>query len=678
VGRSQEERKEGVKMVIVPSELVECFENRSIADIKALVKWLFPKIKAAQNITDTQAYIIKRVAFSEVRRLSISAYTRYGKTQTIAIAAALYILLNENKKIKFIGPSTDPAGILRNYMTELILNSKGGILLNLADLDRSGYERIKKEASRNRMTFKNGCEYRVISAHGGGFAAMGHGGDLICVPEDTLIDTTRGRLKIKDIVESDSDVEVLSYNHQKNVIEYKPILKTFKRKATRLLRLYSNEEYIECTENHPVFVLTKGYISAKKVGFLDKILALNKGQVVEKFITKIERLPEQQIDVYNLEVTDNNNYFANGVLVHNCMDEAALISREAYAKITRMLGDDPENSTLIELYNPWSRNTKAFDHSINPNFERIQITWRDGVREGRTTEEFIMEQKKDITPIEFTVLYESEFPEESEDSLHLLKSINNAETISFGFESEIQDLIKQISMVTDEFERKRLSKELGRYTKIIACDPADRGLDFSVIIWGIAKDNQYFEVKGIYSENKTESMNLVGKIIQKAKEFIGKNINGEIKIDKIGIGTGAESRLQEIILEEHLDNIKVIGCHYGESAIKKDIYANKKAENNFRLKQLLEENKISLKAIANNPDYYKLKAELLAMRWEITSSEKKRILDPDKSPDYNDALVYLVWKDRQDDEIIITGLKGSKKFDMNNLTDRIEFYKKNQ
>lgn len=284
-------------MVVVPSELVECFQNRSIADVKALVRWLFPKIKAAQNITDTQAYIIKRVAFSEVQRLSISAYTRYGKTQTIAIAVAIYILINENKKIKFIGPSTDPAGILRNYMTELILNSRGNILLNLADLDRSGYERIKKEASRSRMTFKNGCEYRVISAHGEGFAAMGHGGDLICVPKDTLIETNQGKLRIKDIVESDSNIEVLSYNHNLNTIEYKPILKTFKRTSERLLRLYYNDNYIECTENHPVFVLTKGYIPAKKVGFLDKILALNKGQVIEKFITKIERLPEQQIDV---------------------------------------------------------------------------------------------------------------------------------------------------------------------------------------------------------------------------------------------------------------------------------------------------------------------------------------------------------------------------------------------
>lgn len=499
-------------MAIVPQELIKCFKSRTIEDIKILVSWLFPTLKVAQNITDKQAYIIKRVAFSEVQRLSISAYTRYGKTQTIAIAVALYILLNENKKIKFIGPAADQAGLIRDYMTELILNSRDGILIDLADLDKRGYERIKKEASRNRMTFKNGCEYRIISAHGRGFAAMGHGGQLIV------------------------------------------------------------------------------------------------------------------------------------------MDESAMISREAYAKITRMLGDDPENSTLVELFNPWDRDTKAFDHSINPNFERIRISWQDGVREGRTTEQFIMEQKKDITPIEFTVLYESKFPSEAEDALHTVKSIEQAEKISYGYEEELNDLLRKIEAVkkSNELEYKRLSKKLNRYKKVIACDPADKGLDFSVIIWGIVKDNRFFELLGIYSEPKTDSMNLVGKLISKAKAFIGREIRGEIKIDKVGIGTGAESRLREIKNEENLNNIKVIGCHYGESAMKKNIYLNKKAENNFRLKKLFDEKQIALKEVVDNPDYHKLKAELLAMKWEITSSEKRKIIDPEKSPDFNDALVYFIWKDKKE------------------------------
>jgi len=42
----------------------------------------------------------------------------------------------------------------------------------------------------------------------------------------------------------------------------------------------------------------------------------------------------------------------------------------------------------------------------------------------------------------------------------------------------------------------------------------------------------------------------------------------------------------------------------------------------------------------------KLKTQLIAMKWEHTSSNKKKIIDPDKSPDWSDCLVYFVWKDK--------------------------------
>ena len=94
-----------------------------------------------------------------------------------------------------------------------------------------------------------------------------------------------------------------------------------------------------------------------------------------------------------------------------------LVKNEAYTKILRMLGDNPEKSTLIELYNPWNKNNKAYDHSLDPDFYHIRIDWKDALREGITTQEFIDSQRKDITPLEFTVLYDSQFPSQSEDAV---------------------------------------------------------------------------------------------------------------------------------------------------------------------------------------------------------------------------------------------------------------------
>lgn len=523
----------GIK-VAMPKEFQQFLRERTIKQTQVFVKWLFPKVKAAQNLSYYQAYIVKKIAFSEVKRLNISAYTRYGKSQTVAIAVAIYLMINEGKKVKFIGPTDDQAGIIKDYMSELILGSKDNILLNMAEITAKGPDRLKAEASQKRMTFTNGCEYRVVTAHGKGFAAMGHGGDLII------------------------------------------------------------------------------------------------------------------------------------------MDEAAMISKESYAKITRMLGDDPENATLVELFNPWDRDTKAFDHSISSRFERIQIDWRVGLQEGRTTQEHIDEMRDEITPLEFTVLYESCFPEETEDSLHSLKDIRHAEQLEFNLEEEYNEIIielqalekKKNTLRENEFLTKKnaLMKEKSRFVKIISCDPADKGLDFTVIKWGICKDMMLYEPIGIYSEPKTDPMNLVGRLMDKFREYVGfdkemgkLNCNCLMQVDCIGIGTGPVSRLRERKQEEEIDSLRIISCHNGEAPSdqpksknrKRSAYLNKKAENNFRLQRLFKARQVALKKLSADPEYDKLSKELSIMKWDLTSNEKKKIIDPDKSPDYNDALVYFIWKDKK-------------------------------
>ena len=496
-----------------PNEMLrEIFKNRTIQNTKTLVKWLFPNLKAAQNITYKQAEIVKKIAFSETKRLSISAYTRYGKSQVVAIAVAIYILINKNKKVKFIGPTDDQAQIIKNYMSELILQSRGNLLLNLSEIEvKTKKERIKAEASSKRMTFKNGCEYRVVTAHGKGFGAMGHGADLIV------------------------------------------------------------------------------------------------------------------------------------------MDEAAMISRESYAKITRMLGDDPENAQLVELFNPWDRDTKAYDHSISTLFDRIEIDYRVGIKEGRTTEAFIEEMRNDITPLEFTVLYESRFPEQSEDSLFSLAWVTAAEERTYDFDIKLQeklkehrDLMAKRSDYPESVFRSKINpikEELSKYRKIIACDPAELGLDETVMFWGIEYENK-FQIIDYFSESKSEPMQVVGKVINIAEDFFNKEIKNSIIIDRIGIGSGPLSRIKEVLKEKNIRGVSVLGAHFGEQATKKDIFQNKKAENYFRLADIMRDDMIDI------PKIEKLRTQAMMEKWERTSTNKKIVKDPDKSPDFLDALVFLVWKDK--------------------------------
>lgn len=464
-------------------------------------------------LTPKQADIVREIAFSKHKRLSVCAMTRYGKTQCVAIGIALLIFMKKNLKIAFIGPREEQAGLLRQYMAELIL--KFPELLKKAQINIVGEQRIMKEASKKRMTFSNGCEYRVFSAEGEADRLMGFGADIVVV------------------------------------------------------------------------------------------------------------------------------------------DEACLIPQLAWPKIMRMLGDNPENAVLIELYNPWNRDNKAFEHSIDPKFKKIHVWWEDAVIEGRTTKNFVMEQAQfygGTNTLEFTVLYKSEFPKESEDSLFNLEHIEKAEKTYHGYIHELSLLQEKVCNAHQYKESiiRKAKEEIKKYKLIISCDPADKGLDETVILWGVQKENKY-EVINYYSEAKSESMQIVGKIFNLCKEFIGKKTVGEVHIDPVGIGVGALSRLKELIREHDYRNIKVRGCHFGEKAIKKDHYLNKKAENYFRLRNLFIDEMITI------PKHDKLRKHLIAMKWELTSNSKKRIVDPGhdktakktssiKSPDWSDALVYFIWR----------------------------------
>ena len=485
-------------------ELIDwAIKNRRV-DILVKHKWGF-------ELSAKQCEIVRKIAFCEVKRLSISAMTRYGKSQCVAFGIALLIDFGIPAKIAFLGPKQEQAGILRQYLSDLILADKS--LLAKAQIYATGEERIGKEASRRRMTFNTGAEYRVFSGEGEADRLMGFGADI-------------------------------------------------------LIR-----------------------------------------------------------------------------------DEACLINRTAFTKSSRMVGDNPENSIIIELYNPWDRDNPAFEHTLDPDWEIIQVDWRTAVQEGRTTVKFVEEQKRNLTPLEFTVLYESRFPEQGEDSLFNLDWIQTAEITKFGLYQRQQDLIKELAEVktkrsqmgAGEYKGKieSITAELQRFTNIVACDPSEKGLDESVVIWGVEYENR-FEVVDYYSEGKSDPMKLVGKIISIVQDFVPKEVRGRVHIDRIGIGSGPLSRLKEVVREKELKNVKVIGCHYGEKAMKSDIFHNKKAENFFRLAALMREGLMDI------PKLDKLRRQLIAEKWERSSSNKKKVVDPeDKSPDWGDALVYFVWKDRQ-------------------------------
>lgn len=264
MGKYKERRKINHKMNRV---VYDALKKR---DVRFLAKQLFDF-----ELTPTQEKIVRWIAFSEYKRINISACTRFGKTQMVAIGIALYIILNPKmKRIAFIAPNSEQAKIIRDYLASLIVYCP--ILFDLAELDSSEDKtpKLVREASRQRQTFKNGCEYRVFSAHGDATRLMGFGASVIvCVTGDTQIFTNKGEKSIKEL-QNVKNIKILSFNTFSKKQEYQPLEKFYKSFSNNILEIQLFDgRSLKITPNHPVYT-KRGWIKAGNLKENEEMLSL--------------------------------------------------------------------------------------------------------------------------------------------------------------------------------------------------------------------------------------------------------------------------------------------------------------------------------------------------------------------------------------------------------------------
>jgi len=344
-------------------------------------------------------------------------------------------------------------------------------------------------------------------------------------------------------------------------------------------------------------------------------------------------------------------------------DEACLINRTAYIKIMRMLGDAPGEAMLIELMNPWDTDNKAYDHSISEKFETIRIDDMQALREGRTTQEHLDEMADECggrDSLEYTVLFKSQFPDMSKDALFNAVWLRNCMGNKFTLWEEVENYREELEEA-DKISptlAKKLREKLKEYKIIIACDPADKGKDRTVIYWIVQHGNLYQKL-GCYWEAKSENMDIASKMY----EIHNKIIATHWHVDGHGLGVGVVSRLRQIRKSFGVDVIIKSCLHGGKvSGTDKRIYKNQKAVNHFKLARILKEGRFDLSEPTENK---KLLSQAMKMKWKRPTSELIIIIDPGEdeadetkkeSPDYVHALEYTIWEDKGDIKSVSVGV----------------------
>lgn len=145
-----------------------------------------------------------------------------------------------------------------------------------------------------------------------------------CVAGDTVIKTNVGEMTIKELVDlyekGHSNIMVESWNIGRHVAEMQNIkFAVLTQRDANLLKITTEKgNALRLTQDHMVYTIKNGYVEANTLTEGDELLI---------FDTETNNYMPNQIasitqdgteDVYDIGVEYNHNFFANGILVHNC------------------------------------------------------------------------------------------------------------------------------------------------------------------------------------------------------------------------------------------------------------------------------------------------------------------------------------------------------------------------
>ena len=153
-----------------------------------------------------------------------------------------------------------------------------------------------------------------------------------CLTEESLVITKDGPLRIGELVcrcqngyYDDEDVYVKTLNVDTNRVEYKKVLNAFcsGQKQTYYYIFGNGKEgqniSLHCTPDHPIWSIDdEEYKQAQNfiIGNRVEVFINNKRTILRY----LEHRESSVLSVYDIVVSDNHNFYADGILVHNCSD----------------------------------------------------------------------------------------------------------------------------------------------------------------------------------------------------------------------------------------------------------------------------------------------------------------------------------------------------------------------
>ena len=240
-----------------------------------------------------------------------------GKTSSARILAKSLNCLNYSK------PTPSPCG-----HCEVCTTISRGSALDVIEIDaasNTGVDNIREIIDRAQFAPVQ-CRYKVYVIDE-------------CLSGDSLVHTKEGLLAIDN--PQIQGKTVLSYNESCRRWEFKKVLRWLDRGVKETLVIKTTNTEIRCTANHSI-ATDRGWIRA-----LDLKQGMNILSPKSEWTTNFETVASVEVSglekVYDLEVEDNHNFVANGLLVHNCH----MLSTAAFNALLKTLEEPPDRVVFI-------------------------------------------------------------------------------------------------------------------------------------------------------------------------------------------------------------------------------------------------------------------------------------------------------------------------------------------
>lgn len=268
---------------------------------------------------------LEDVARGKCRRLAVFLPPRHGKSTTISQIFPAWMVCRDPRKRVII------AGYGKDFATKW-----GRATRNIVSAYGKAFG-ISIDPSSKAKDHWETTEGGGVHCCGTGSAVTGYGGD--CFAAGTMVRTPSGPRAIESLKPNDI---VTCFDHRRGVVVCSRVVATRRVWVDSIyeVRLRSGR-VLRATGDHPFFVVGRGYTAASRLRSGDPLLTLalplQASQLEGDSVSVVTCVRESGQYVYDIQVAGCHNFFAEDVLVHNCIiiDDPIKGYEQAHSQIER-------------------------------------------------------------------------------------------------------------------------------------------------------------------------------------------------------------------------------------------------------------------------------------------------------------------------------------------------------